>query len=116
MTDHERWVVYPLLFLALGVSLRDKITRTYNEVQTITGKTMQINLTTGTLRSIDGRMGLDLTHGRIGGRGVEIDADVIRCKRLVFETVEGKEVSLSPNIKRAPAPNRPLQDLPQKPK
>ena len=25
MTDRERWVVYPLLFLALGVSLRDKL-------------------------------------------------------------------------------------------
>jgi hypothetical protein len=25
MTERERWVVYPLLFLALGVSLRDKL-------------------------------------------------------------------------------------------
>lgn len=28
MSEHERWVVYPLLFLALGVGLRDKLTRT----------------------------------------------------------------------------------------
>ena len=28
MTDRERWTVYPLLFLALGVTLRDKITAT----------------------------------------------------------------------------------------
>lgn len=25
MTDRERWIVYPLLFLALGVALRDKL-------------------------------------------------------------------------------------------
>src|SRR5688572_3716032 len=25
MSDRERWVVYPLLFLALGASLRDKL-------------------------------------------------------------------------------------------
>lgn len=28
MTDRERWTVYPLLFLALGISLKDKLTRT----------------------------------------------------------------------------------------
>jgi hypothetical protein len=27
MPDRERWTVYPLLFLALGVSLKDKLTR-----------------------------------------------------------------------------------------
>ena len=25
MTERERWVVYPLLFLALGAALRDKL-------------------------------------------------------------------------------------------
>src|SRR5690606_19257884 len=25
MTDRERWIIYPLLFLALGASLRDKL-------------------------------------------------------------------------------------------
>jgi hypothetical protein len=28
MSDRERWIVYPLLLLALGTSLRDKLTRT----------------------------------------------------------------------------------------
>ena len=27
MSDRERWIVYPLLFLALGVALRDKLTQ-----------------------------------------------------------------------------------------
>lgn len=27
MTDRERWTVYPLLFLALGISLKDKLAR-----------------------------------------------------------------------------------------
>jgi hypothetical protein len=31
MTERERWIVYPLLFLALGASIRDKVLR---EVQT----------------------------------------------------------------------------------
>jgi hypothetical protein len=30
MTDRERWTVYPLLFLALGVSLKDKLSPTVN--------------------------------------------------------------------------------------
>src|SRR5689334_18593989 len=30
MTDRERWTVYPLLFLALGVSLKDKMLRSVN--------------------------------------------------------------------------------------
>lgn len=30
MTDRERWTVYPLLFLALGVSLKDKMVRSVN--------------------------------------------------------------------------------------
>jgi hypothetical protein len=25
MTERERWIVYPLLFLALGAALRDKL-------------------------------------------------------------------------------------------
>lgn len=28
MSDRERWIVYPLLFLALGAALRDKVTHT----------------------------------------------------------------------------------------
>ena len=27
MSDRERWIVYPLLFMALGISLRDKFLR-----------------------------------------------------------------------------------------
>jgi len=37
MSDRERWIVYPLLFLALGVSLRDKITRSISDIDTIAG-------------------------------------------------------------------------------
>ncbi len=28
MSDRERWIIYPLLFMALGVALRDKIIKT----------------------------------------------------------------------------------------
>ncbi|MCO6042862.1 hypothetical protein NG895_02975 [Aeoliella sp. ICT_H6.2] len=35
MTERERWIVYPLLFLALGASLRDKIIKsTHNQLVT----------------------------------------------------------------------------------
>jgi hypothetical protein len=34
MTERERWIVYPLLFLALGASLRDKLVpATYESVR-----------------------------------------------------------------------------------
>ena len=37
MSDRERWIVYPLLFLALGVALRDKLTQMV-EAQTVEAK------------------------------------------------------------------------------
>ena len=99
MSDRERWIVYPLLFLALGVALRDKVTRTYNDVQSISGKSLHIDLANGVLRGRSGRLAIDLERGAI-------EAELVRCKRLVFETVEGQAVSIAPAIKPPRSPNR----------
>ena len=64
MSDRERWIVYPLLFLALGVALRDKLTRTIDGVVLVSGKSTAINLDRGYVRT------------RI------VDADLVRCGRI----------------------------------
>lgn len=56
MTNRERWIIYPLLFLALGTALRDKLTRSISEVDLIVGKNLQ----------------MDLAQGIIHCRGIEI--------------------------------------------
>src|ERR1700732_4454850 len=38
MSDRERWTVYPLLFLTLGISVKDKI------VKTVTADKVQCNV------------------------------------------------------------------------
>ena len=41
MNSRERWTVYPLIFLALGVALRDKVTSTL-DLRTITCEELTI--------------------------------------------------------------------------
>lgn len=64
MSDRERWTVYPLLFLALGVSLRDKLTRTIDGVAIVAGASTAINLDSGYVRT------------RV------VDADLVRCRKI----------------------------------
>lgn len=78
MTDRERWIVYPLIFLALGVALRDKITRTLESVELIGGETMQIDLKRGIVAG-------EATRAQIDFAGGQIQAETIRCKKLVVE-------------------------------
>src|SRR5262245_41183996 len=57
MTDRERWIVYPLVFLSLGISLRDKLTRTIDNVDLIEGKTRlgEEVVQCGALRVVNGQ-------------------------------------------------------------
>lgn len=67
MSDRERWIVYPLLFLALGVALHDKMTRSIEGVALVTGKQTAVNLDRGYLAT------------RV------VEADLVRCQRLEVE-------------------------------
>jgi len=67
MSDRERWIVYPLLFLALGVSLRDKFTRSIDGLMFLNGKSMQMDLQRGVIRA------------------QELDVNRIRCGKLRVE-------------------------------
>jgi len=67
MSDRERWIVYPLLFLALGVALRDKFTRSIDGLMFLNGKSMQADLERGVIRAR------------------ELDVNLIRCGELRVE-------------------------------
>lgn len=64
MSDRERWIVYPLLFLTLGLTLRDKITGTLRRLVLLDGKAAALDFENGVLR---------IPH---------IDADVVHCRRV----------------------------------
>jgi hypothetical protein len=78
MSDRERWIVYPLIFLALGVVLRDKLTRTIDRVEMIGGETVQMDLKRGVVAG-------PATHAQIDFAQGLIQADTIRCQKLIVE-------------------------------
>ena len=105
MSNRERWVVYPLLFLALSASLRDKITGHSQSLQYITGQGMKIDLQHGLLhgKSIEGAQlvaGNELRGQKI--RGNEIHAqllvvDEIHCRGLAVLDRKGNPVVIASN-------------------
>ncbi len=72
MSDRERWVVYPLLFLTLGLTLRDKMTGTIERLVYLGGKSASMNFEQGILRA----------H--------IIDADLVRCRAVEVHADDGK--------------------------
>ncbi len=71
MSTRERWTVYPLLFLTLGIALTDKITRQVNTAQ--------------------------LSASQVGA--AQVSADTILCKKLLVTDRSGKneQVIISSN-------------------
>ncbi len=51
MSSRERWTVYPLLFLTLGIALKDKIVKLVN-VDTVICKTLEVTDQQGNARVI----------------------------------------------------------------
>ncbi len=72
MSDRERWIVYPLLFLALGLNLRDKITGTLRRLVLLDGKAAALDFENGVLRV------------------PRIDADVVHCHHVDIRDPQGK--------------------------
>lgn len=76
MTDRERWTVYPLLFLALGVSLKDKMFRSVNTDE-IRCKTMVCN----ELR----------VAGLQGADSLRVAGGILQAKSLIIADANGKQ-------------------------
>ncbi len=66
MTDRERWTVYPLLFLALGVAVKDKILR-QTDIQTVLCENLVVH-------DSDGRQQVLLSSSPVGGQVVSLGA------------------------------------------
>ncbi len=104
MTDRERWTVYPLLFLALGISLKDKLARSV-ETDRIECKTLvceglevagpepgkRVTITQGNIVAKGGILteGLEVSGPKPGQR-VTIAQGNIACRSLVATDESGK--------------------------
>lgn len=66
MNDRERWIVYPLLFLALGAALRDKLAKQTRAKQIVCE---QIYLVDSEGRPLAALTGTELRFNLAGGRG-----------------------------------------------
>ena len=112
MSERERWIVYPLLLLALGSALRDKL---FN-------RTVSQNIICESLRVVDDNrsdsgfheliaLGPNKIEGRtLGGvlRVAFIDADVIRVRQVVADSYVAHGVPLNP-MGRTAVPISPEQ-------
>jgi len=85
MTSHERWTVYPLLLLTLGMVMRDKITRTLSDVRAISGEQLQLNFAEGVLKTR--AAALDSLRSR------QAVVDEVRCRRLIAEQVQCQQLA-----------------------
>ena len=66
MTDRERWTVYPLLFLALGVAVKDKILR-QTDIQTVLCENLVVH-------DSDGKQQVVVSSSPVGGQVVTLSA------------------------------------------
>ena len=104
MTDRERWTVYPLLFLALGISLKDKLARSV-ETDRIECKTLvceglevagperekRVTITQGNIIAKGGILteGLEVSGPKPGQR-VTVAQGNILCRTLIATDETGK--------------------------
>ena len=85
MSSRERWTIYPLLFLALGVALRDKLTSTVDS-RFITCEELDVVDRHGQLQmrltSHDGDSGKLLLYGADGRLAVAAEAEQSRGQNV----------------------------------
>jgi hypothetical protein len=87
MTERERWTVYPLLFLALGVALKDKMLRSVNTDEVHAKKVVCSELVVaepGSNRQVR------LASGEVFATG-DMKAPALICKAMVIAGADGKE-------------------------
>lgn len=80
MTDRERWTVYPLLFLTLGIAVKDKLVR-LTDSDTVNCKQLIIH---------DRQNHAQVVITTTPEGGMLADAGTIACKRLVVQDQKGQ--------------------------
>lgn len=91
MTERERWIVYPLLFLALGASLRDKLAKQTRSQQIVCEELFVVNdRGQPVARLADGNLMIEGTDNTPG----TLTVDFIRTKNLQTQNIVqgGKQV------------------------
>jgi hypothetical protein len=125
MSSRERWTVYPLLFLTLGIALKDKVTRIVNteqvncrrvvvadqlgRAQVVIGATPQGGVATlaGTRRGIDVSIG----HFSNGLSGLLItDANGLPLARPLVVPSDAQRTVVVPEGEKPEAEARPEEE------
>ena len=87
MTDRERWIVYPLLFFALGASLRDKILERVDTKQLVCESLLIRNPDGSGIPLAALRAGIDPT--RLDGKPIAfLQVDKFLCEGLYIADEE----------------------------
>jgi hypothetical protein len=87
MTERERWTVYPLLFLALGVALKDKMVRSVNTDEVHAKKVVCSELV---VTSPGSNKQVRLASGEVFATG-DMKAPALICNAMVIAGANGKE-------------------------
>lgn len=85
MSERERWIIYPLLFLALGASLRDKLAKQTRSKQIVCEELFVVDAQGVPVAQLS-QGGLVL-HGT-GGQPTAISVDVVQAKLVQAGTVQ----------------------------
>jgi hypothetical protein len=116
MSTRERWTVYPLLFLTLGIALTDKVTRQVS-TDSVVCKSLLVTDRQGKAEVI---VASSSDGGFLHARGTERSPDVIvghyqDWTGLLF--VDGKgNLAVRPGLAFPAAPRKPVDSRPEKQK
>ena len=117
MSSRERWVVYPLLFLTLGIALKDKITREVS-VKRLQCESLLVTDRQGERQVYisAGQAGYTL-HARNANRGPDVILGQVDVKNgrqlagLIFADEQGRFLTrpgvVAPMVSRTPPPAKP---------
>ncbi len=116
MSDRERWIVYPLLFLALGAALRDKLAKRTLSDQLICKSLLVVDEQGRVLTQLAGdslRIGTkpgegEVRVGKLLADGVQSGTVQTTLLNAVFYTHPKNAVVQPPNrVPQKPAPTAP---------
>ena len=103
MSERERWIVYPLLFLALGAALRDKLINS-TESQRVKCQGLMVYDSTGEVSMVLGANVFPDVRQQLGRNHLKLDmievsrlrvTDSLAFERLEHTPRQGMRVSIS---------------------
>jgi len=108
MSQRERWIVYPLLFLALGIALRDKMSGTIDTGTIVCERVLCQRLNVG---PADGPPGVVIGSERLKQASAESEQPP-----PVFGFIQVRTAGTSSRVKRFDTPAQPPRsaDVPQR--